>query len=348
MTKPDYAAAEGSAHRLLEKYALNSLPVDLERIFNAFSNLQIKTYTWFAEFHRVTIDDVIEIADSEHGCCWYMSDKCQYMILYNDTIPNIGRIRWTIAHELGHYRLKHNEKSDKTIISRSRLSKHEYDVLEKEANCFARALLAPSSVLVALGRLDVMLISDMCRISFEAAGNVMSFLKKGFEMGRVYTENRLTSLFSKTIFNHVYAHTCTECRSVFASEICYFCPVCGSDSIIKGRSLNNMIYSGFETDENSRVKVCARCENEEVSNQGEYCKVCAAPVVNKCTNIHRDINGYIEWECGTLASGNARYCINCGEETVFFKKGLLKSWNSVIEEERQLAELEAVFAELKV
>lgn len=105
-----------------------------------------------------------------------------------------------------------------------------------------------------------------------------------------------------------------------------------------------MIYSGFIVDENGRVKECARCSNEEIGEHDWYCKVCAAPVVNKCTSISYDFNGAIEWECGTIAAGNARYCTKCGSETVFFKNGLLEPWQNE-KHDRERYDLEALFSE---
>ena len=33
---------------------------------------------------------------------------------------------------------------------------------------------------------------------------------------------------------------------------------------------------GFELDENYRVKICPRCENEEFSDDAIYCRICGA------------------------------------------------------------------------
>ncbi|WP_138751884.1 ImmA/IrrE family metallo-endopeptidase [Paenibacillus sinopodophylli] len=337
--KADFATAEKTARALLETLKIDSLPIELERLYDSFPNLQIKSYTWFSEIHNITIADVVEITDSESGCCWYMPEQGRYLILYNNTISNLGHIRWTIAHELGHYLLKHNERSDRTQLTRNRLSEKEYNVFEKEANCFARSLLAPSSVLVAIGKLDVVTISDICLISNEAAVNVLSFIRRGLEMGKIFKDN-LIKLFNKAIHHHLYAHSCLDCQAVFSDEQCNFCPICGSEEIIKGKRYDNMIYSGHTTDLNGRVTVCGRCQNEEVGDQGSYCKICAAPVNNKCSNVDYDNNGYIEWQCDTVAAGNARYCVTCGSETLFFKNGLLKPWED--EYPRSQSNLKAV------
>ena len=54
------------------------------------------------------------------------------LILYNDTIPSQSRIAFTIAHELGHLFLAHEEGSPRT---------------EREADAFAASLLMPEAVI---------------------------------------------------------------------------------------------------------------------------------------------------------------------------------------------------------
>ena len=54
------------------------------------------------------------------------------LILYDDTVTNIGRRNWTIAHEIGHVLLGHGEASHKN---------------EREADAFASELLMPEAVI---------------------------------------------------------------------------------------------------------------------------------------------------------------------------------------------------------
>lgn len=58
------------------------------------------------------------------------------------------RQNFTIAHELGHYILKHTELPDYNMLYRNAsLSGNNNSNLEKEANCFAANLLVPDSFL---------------------------------------------------------------------------------------------------------------------------------------------------------------------------------------------------------
>lgn len=93
----------------------------------------------------------------------------QYYIIYNDN-DDIPRIRWTWAHELGHYFLKHNfENQD------------EYDIQEAEANYFASQLVMPKELLLILDKfyyLSEPVIEKYCVISNEAAKYRLNYYKK--------------------------------------------------------------------------------------------------------------------------------------------------------------------------
>lgn len=57
----------------------------------------------------------------------------EYVIYYNESIGNSGRIRWSIFHEIAHIYLGHHDHPDDSL----------YDEEEAEANMFARYASAP-------------------------------------------------------------------------------------------------------------------------------------------------------------------------------------------------------------
>jgi len=59
---------------------------------------------------------------------------------------NSARQNFTIAHELGHYLLKHYESSEYTVLLRNSNAMKKTP-MEQEANCFAANLLVPSMFL---------------------------------------------------------------------------------------------------------------------------------------------------------------------------------------------------------
>lgn len=344
--KPDFKRAERTAYQLLKIGNVQKLPVKVKRLAKNFPNLKIKTYTWFAKKRGFSLDEVIAYTDSVEGCCFYDPPMDEYMILYNDTIENTGRIRWTIAHELGHFMLKHNEITNKTIFARSSLSKREYHVFEQEANCFARNLLAPLPVITNLGRdLTTVDISNICGISFEAAENVIKFMLQGRQMGIVgYPLSSTFRNFSNFIYEINNTYICINCSHKFITNSPKYCPKCRSKRISKPFTLvgdDEMKYSGYELDEIGRAKICPRCENENI--QGFYCQVCGTYLINKCTGISGN-NGYPyngPWHeiqgCGKFLSGDARFCTECGSSSTFYEQGLLIDW----EKEKEAKESES-------
>lgn len=322
--RPNYNIVEELVFYVHKNLCNHELPIDLSFMYN-FKNLKVKTYSWFANLNHISIEETIEKLNSNSGCCYYKPSTGQYLILYNDCIINPYHNRWTLAHELGHYLLKHNEICDTAIIGRNSIDFEEYKIYEKEANAFARGLLAPLNVLCCISdKVTVSQIMEICDLSYEAATNIINFANTGLQMGISYfCESRTTQIFKKFINNQKYLKFCCNCNYSFTSLNAKFCPICGHNRLIKGDSKNKMKYNcNYHLDANSRTTECPICHNEEISD-GEYCKICGTYLINKCTNIEEDMWGNQIGGCGRLAEANARYCIFCGSETTFYKNKLL-------------------------
>lgn len=350
--KADYKKAEKKAHELLKMCGVNELPIKVKKLAKKFPNLKIRRYTWYAKKWGLTIDEVCELTDSDEGCCWYIKSQKQYMILYNDTVENDGRKRWTIAHELGHFMLKHNEITGKAIFARSSLSDDEYETFEKEANCFARNLLAPAPVLRELKPASPHFISDICNISYEASINIYNFLLEGVRMGISYSKRHPSlKIFKDYIWKKKNTYRCSNCTCSFIKENPNYCLICGNQEIRKGDYFE-MIYSSIELTDLHHAKKCPKCSNEKVT--GDYCQVCGTYLVNKCTGLtsgerEYEYNNYrIFWHsheggCGELLEGDARFCSKCGSTSTFYEEGILKNWEE--EKENKVQQLQDPFAE---
>jgi hypothetical protein len=77
--------------------------------------------------------------------------------------------------------------------------------------------------------------------------------------------------------------------------------------------------------------MCPRCDNEQINADAAYCRICGLPLVNTC------IPGYREDEFGNSYSRNthenlpdSRFCEQCGQPTVYFKDGLLKTYAQIL------------------
>lgn len=116
-------------------------------------------------YHGKVINDsnVHKLKTSESGRV-YVIDGYPYVVI-NDN-ESVQRIRFTIAHELGHYLLGHLG-SNTTNLNRG------YNgikpIQETEADIFAARLLAPACVLWGINAQTAEQIATVCNISHEAA-----------------------------------------------------------------------------------------------------------------------------------------------------------------------------------
>ena len=124
-------------------------------------------------------------SDCESFTCIY---KGTPIIIYK-RCSNIGRLRFTIAHEFGHITLLHLEK----------LTNNEY---EHEANMFAARILMPMCVIKETKAYTPEAISKLCGVSLTAANYRANRLNALLNKKKFYTssiEVRLAIRFSKFI-----------------------------------------------------------------------------------------------------------------------------------------------------
>lgn len=137
MNYNDYKIARDRAWQTLIETKVNILPINLKEIFRYY-NIGLKSF----------INDTDEAFIKNN-------------IVYFNKNYNIKRIRFTLAHELGHILLKH-ENLNHTI--------HTYNNIEEyQANIFARCLLMPAIVLKELNCISPQDISNICQVSLQAA-----------------------------------------------------------------------------------------------------------------------------------------------------------------------------------
>lgn len=114
-------------------------------------------------------------------------DGKQWYIVYDDT-QSLGRKRFTIAHELGHYFL-HREMLLQSLKEGyiTRTVERKTSPIEIEANIFASRILAPACVLWAINACDADVIAQVCEISQQAAKIRAERLKVLAERGKFLT-----------------------------------------------------------------------------------------------------------------------------------------------------------------
>lgn len=140
MTNPDYYKATNLAYRVLVSKNNISLPIDIFQIAQSYTSLKIVSYSEMAKRFKISFIEFLNYAPSQYGFIMKKSLKSsRAYIVFNDK-KDLETIKFTIAHELGHYIMEHNSES----------------ALEnKEANCFARNILCPVPIANDLGLVSI-------------------------------------------------------------------------------------------------------------------------------------------------------------------------------------------------
>ena len=321
----DYNLAFSTAVKIIEKYNLNDLPIDIFALVKKFKKIRIETYSNLIKKNNCSIQELIEEFGSELGFCAYDEVYGNAVIYYNDK-KNIRLIRFTIAHELAHYLLNHFERADSGIISKKILSLFNYESLEKESDCFARNLLSPASLVYIMNITDPVEIKNIFKVTFKASKARVDFYK---EYDYKYLNNKMINFFKKRFHKYLKRYEvkiCSKCHNEVPITGIKYCPVCGYDKYKRWGEVKSVVYSGAALDFNHKAVICPRCLNEEI-NTGNYCKICGAYLINKCYGEYNDFFDEFHTNgCGELAEGDARYCHKCGKQTTFGYFKLLKHW----------------------
>lgn len=131
MYAPDYHFATNSAYEILLKCNFE-LPVRISTIIKQFNgDIKVVSYSKAARKEQKSHSEIVKKFASDYGFITRdPTDPWRSIIYYNDK-KSPQTIRFTLAHEIGHYVLGHLDDDD---------------VSQKEANCFARNLLCPVPV----------------------------------------------------------------------------------------------------------------------------------------------------------------------------------------------------------
>ncbi len=147
-----YKQARNAAWQCLIDTGINSLPVKVMKITKYFG------------IDVVRNSDVNLLTPSEYGCSM-VNEQGKWVIVYEDS-DSTGRIRFTIAHELGHILLGHELTAGFGHYRRITTGK---PINETQADEFAARILAPACVLWALNVSSAEDIAALCGVSRIAA-----------------------------------------------------------------------------------------------------------------------------------------------------------------------------------
>lgn len=173
MRQPDYDRAATLAYRCLLKLNTAQLPVRPLAILRRCRNTVVYTYQQAAEFLQM---DAAEF-ERRYGDAdaFTIRGGEQYVVCYREG-GNPARLNFTLAHELGHILLHHEEDAAAD---------------EAEANCFAGHLLCPEPVVIGKTPEEV---ATTCYVSRAAALNALG-RRPG--RGQETTIKKVEKLFSK-------------------------------------------------------------------------------------------------------------------------------------------------------
>lgn len=141
---PDYKRAVRLAYRTLLHLKVDKLPIDIVSICRQCKNTIIISYSKAEPFATMLGLNLVNDAPSEMAFTYRIEPvegPVVHLLLYNDEpYQNAARLRFTLAHELGHIVLKHKGSSY---------------IEEAEANCFAQHLLCPEPLVKSLQEISV-------------------------------------------------------------------------------------------------------------------------------------------------------------------------------------------------
>ena len=141
-----YAYICNQVLQLYKKLPSIKFPLDPRLFFEQMDNCKTMTYNKFAELNQCPLQEVFALCESKSGCTHYDVGKNRYLILFNSSRENhnvLGRIRWTLAHELGHVKLNHLPYLAEPRIAENNFNNLSNPELEGEADYFAALLLCP-------------------------------------------------------------------------------------------------------------------------------------------------------------------------------------------------------------
>ena len=139
MREPKYPDKEANTVIALLDLVLGEdrYPLDIKEICMDYSLKKFPDH----RIQEVKGDDLPGFEGALYGS--HRDAKSRWLILYNDQIPQPGRINFTLAHEFGHY-LMHRDELDEFECSQKDMSNFRDDAQrESEANKFASQLLMP-------------------------------------------------------------------------------------------------------------------------------------------------------------------------------------------------------------
>lgn len=321
MKIPQLARYNGTVEKAYEfvEHNIIEFPINPFELIKKFK-WGLLTYEEMAQKCNCTIDDVCKCLGTD-GYSIY--NGTNYTISYNNKIKSQGRINFTLAHEIGHIILGHHKDFDVTSTLKNNFTKEEYRILENEANCFARNILAPAPLVRTLNiREYYFKLSNFFNLSFKASNTRRNFYKNDLYYLDEEKIRKMQIQFKRY-------KLCKNCSVNYIKIDDMYCPLCGNNKLILGDVFTMKEYKGINIKD---LHECPICKNYDLQEEDNYCKICGLSLTNKCIS------------CGMELDSSARYCTQCGCMTTYFQSGVLKDWVNAIDVDEKDNNFESIFS----
>lgn len=162
MNYRDYKTARDLSWNVLIQFGISKLPV---KVSNICKQNRCRLYSYAEGICHIKAFRLEAQCEKSDGFSTLYAGN--YYIFYNSNMT-IGRIRFTIAHEIGHILFGHL-KTHGSFTTKNREPNPTDAPEEQMANVFASRLLAPACVLNALDATTPEQIAALCDISLQSA-----------------------------------------------------------------------------------------------------------------------------------------------------------------------------------
>ena len=290
---------------------IDHFPVDPFCFFRKY-HIKLKKYSTIAEkTHLENVAEVIRETGSNDG--FTVCRQKSISVSYNDVTPYPRRILFTLLHEIGHIVLGH--LFDFENVQYYRGGTDGIDVLEKEADNFARNVIVPAFMVSEMHQTS----KSACLEMFGCTGACWDARIGLLNADLSNTNPSLIPLLRQQLSPFMYGRTCLRCNAGFVGHKgLQYCPICGGKRF-KWKNDGITYAEACSLNDEGRASKCPRCMNTQTDPDG-FCLNCHTPLINRCTNH----------ACKSVAlNGSARFCTRCGSTTSFLLSGLLNPWDNL-------------------
>lgn len=153
----------------LTRFPSDILPIKITEMLKQLSleGVYFNTFKQFAQTNDIPLALVSRQLKTNNACLKYDKNTGNAYIYYNQDLPKNTK-RWDLTHEIGHHTLGHYKivEADSGYLNEQDLKR-----FEEEANYFAKQVLAPDSLAIAVmahwGRFDFPFLYMLYRTLFQ-------------------------------------------------------------------------------------------------------------------------------------------------------------------------------------